>query len=88
MKITALILILLSTAHGAQAACSIILKKKSVTSKSAYLNGTSISAKVQAALGSTCTVHYKMMSTKDLIKFEQARFNKKILKLKAQAQMK
>jgi len=80
-------LLLSFTAHGAQAACSIILKKKSATAKSAYINGTSISTRVQAALSTICTVNYKMMSTKDLIQFEQARFDKKIKKLKAQAQM-
>lgn len=80
----ALLVALISATTANAAGCTLVLKKKSITSKSAYIGSTPISERVQKALATKCKVSIQMMTFKEQIQYEQEKSKKRIEKLKLQ----
>lgn len=57
-----LLIALLSVSSVSFAACSLELEVKKDGAKTAYIAGTSVSAKIQDAVKTKCTVTYRVMS--------------------------
>lgn len=85
-SVLALAVILAPVINAKAASCSLTIVKKKPDSKSATLNGVTLSAKTIEALSKSCSLNVRQPSISDLIAQEQAASAKRIEKLKAKQQ--
>ena len=76
---------ILTVSSVSYSACNIELEVKKDGAKTAYIDGTSVSAKIQAALATKCTVTKKVMSKADIDSMKLANAKKRYEKLLEQS---
>lgn len=78
-----LIITALSVSTLSYSACNISLDVKKAGAKTAYIDGVSVSAKIQAALSSKCTVKYNTLSKAEVSTMKLANAKNRYEKLLA-----
>lgn len=79
-----IVLMTLSMTTVSFAACTINLQVKKEGAKTSYVNGVSVSKKIQEALRSQCTLKTTVMSKEQIKEMTIASLEKRLAKVKAQ----
>ncbi len=75
--------LIFATIGTSYAECTIKAQTRSAKSKTLYVNGVTLSKKVQSALRSQCKITSSVMSQKDVLEMEAAKYKARIARIKS-----